>query len=891
MISNRREFNFSIIIPIYNTEEYLEEAIDSIIGQTIGFKDNVQLILINDGSTDSSEQICLNYRNKYPDNIVYKYKKNGGVSSACNLGLDFVCGKYVNFCGSDDKWGEHSLEAVYQFMEKHYDEIDMVSCRVIRFGSKTGKHPLDFKYEKTRVIDLNEKPDYVQLTDGNCFFKREVFEEKRLNEDLHYEEDALFIGEVLIEKLKYGVVKEAELYYRTRDDGTSLVQKTIEDKGRYLVSPKYFMQRLFEISKNKYGRVIPFIQYTVMYEMQWRFTEKLPENMIKEEIDVYYNILYELLQDIDDEVIYKQRHMNYIKKAYALKMKNGSDFFNKVRWEEGVAYNKADEKVYDFKRRKRFEIFTTNIIDNFIEVRGLTDIGALGIGFELYAQDSDGKKYYAKMKKFPKRDVISFTGDNIFDGTSFLIKLPVTSDKSYQFYVKLDNAEETVLQPLFGIFSRLNNRYAGSYFIDNKYIINYRKNKIGVFKYSKKMHLISEIRCLRGINKQHEKSAKIIAYHILCNLLKPFSKKKIWIVSDRLFKAGDNGENFFKYAVKRKESADKKIYFLIEKNCEDYKRIRKYGKVLSPYSLKYKILFLMSDKIISSHADAAVVNPFGSNGHLLNTLFNFDYVYLQHGVLPGDLSGWLNILNKNMRLFVASTRREYDSIINGYYGYSNREVALAGMTRHDALGITPIEKTVVFLPTWREKLAGKIMTEERNREYVENFSDNYYCKFYNSLINDERLIAAFKKFGYKGEFYVHPSFHKQTKDFIGNDTIKVGEQLADYEDILNKAALMITDYSSVAFDFGYQRKPIIYCQFDSDTWNENHFYNKGYFDYEKDGFGPVAYDLDSTVNYIIESLSVNCKIDDKYKKRADEFFEYDDHNNCKRVYEEILKID
>ena len=81
------KYRFSVVIPIYNVEKYLEETIESVISQDIGFKENIQLILVNDGSPDSSEDICLRYRELYPENIVYVKQKNGGVSRARNHGM------------------------------------------------------------------------------------------------------------------------------------------------------------------------------------------------------------------------------------------------------------------------------------------------------------------------------------------------------------------------------------------------------------------------------------------------------------------------------------------------------------------------------------------------------------------------------------------------------------------------------------------------------------------------------------------------------------------------------------------------------------------------------------------------------------------------------------
>ena len=88
-MSNKEEtnFNFSVVMAVYNVGYYLKEAIDSLINQTLSFEENIQLILVDDGSLDNSLEIAQAYQEKYPKNIIVLSKENGGVSSARNLGL------------------------------------------------------------------------------------------------------------------------------------------------------------------------------------------------------------------------------------------------------------------------------------------------------------------------------------------------------------------------------------------------------------------------------------------------------------------------------------------------------------------------------------------------------------------------------------------------------------------------------------------------------------------------------------------------------------------------------------------------------------------------------------------------------------------------------------
>ena len=147
------KYKFSIISAVYNVEIYLSEAIESIISQTIGFK-NIQFILVDDGSPDNSGRICDEYAAKYPDNIFVVHKENGGAASARNAGLPLVQGKYVNFFDGDDKLTPDTLSLVWDFFEKHNSETDVVSIPLMFFDGQTGSHSHNNKILMgSRVID------------------------------------------------------------------------------------------------------------------------------------------------------------------------------------------------------------------------------------------------------------------------------------------------------------------------------------------------------------------------------------------------------------------------------------------------------------------------------------------------------------------------------------------------------------------------------------------------------------------------------------------------------------------------------------------------------------------------------------------------------------------
>ena len=203
-------FKFSIVTAVYNVEAYLSEAIDSILSQDIGFIESVELILVDDGSTDASGAICDEYQHKYPENIVVIHKPNGGVASARNAGIAVARGRYVNFMDSDDKLTPDTLSSVYDFL------LSMIKRWILFLflfftSNKNEPHRLNYKYasDKAQVIDLTTHYSYVQMSSASAFFKKRSSERSYIRYlSLRYAEDSKAIMELLLENPQYGIVPQ-----------------------------------------------------------------------------------------------------------------------------------------------------------------------------------------------------------------------------------------------------------------------------------------------------------------------------------------------------------------------------------------------------------------------------------------------------------------------------------------------------------------------------------------------------------------------------------------------------------------------------------------------------------------------------------------------------------
>ncbi|MFL8712011.1 CDP-glycerol glycerophosphotransferase family protein [Clostridioides sp. GD02377] len=886
------EYKFSIVIPIYNVEEYLDCTIDSIINQeNINFKADIQIILINDGSPDNSEEICLKYKALYPNNIVYIHKENGGVSSARNEGLKFIKGKYVNFIDSDDKFDKNVLDKVYKFFECHYDEIDFVSIPLYFFELVEGEHGLNYKFEVSKVIDIFEEYKSIQLHSGSSFFKNEITKRFEFDKNLKYAEDTKFLTNILLEKCKFGVISDAKYFYRRRKNMSSAIQNGKNRKEWYNEYIINFSSYVLKYAKYKLGVIPKYIQYLVMYDLQWRVSvSNLSDDIFNDEEKIEFKKnLKTVLLDVEDSIIIEQKNIYIEHKLFCIKLKYGSQInISKIINANEIYYGINEKFIYklsNFKPRIDFLHVQDNqfVIEgflNYLDAFKDEDISVIAkCNSVIYTSEVLENVVY---DKFSLDEVI-------LQRKYFSIKIPLSNNmenRVIELFVK-SNGIEIKTKPIFNKFVRLYADIEKSYFIENGYCVVYHDSLFSVIKANNKSKIGREFRFIQELLKN--KKYKITLIRIISYLLKILKRNELWLFMDRVNEADDNAEALFKYALNRKDSIKK--YFVISKNSKDYKRISKIGKVIKFGSCKHKLFLILSDKMISSHIEDNIRCGLQSGGKYLKNLIDFKFIFLQHGITKDDLSSWLNKYNKNIDLFITASIQEYNSILEGKYYYDNNVVKLTGFARYDNLKDCN-KKQIVICPTWRRSLVSDINVENGERNYNENFKKSYYFEVYNKLINDIELIECARRCGYKIIFFPHPNVHQQIKDFKKNDYVVFKNAESSYNRLFCESSLFITDYSSVAFDFAFLKKPVIYYQYDREEIFKNgtHTYSKGYFDYNTMGFGEVCTEYKELVNLIVEYIENDCKIKDKYIERINKFYKYNDIENCKRIYDNITNM-
>ena len=566
----------------------------------------------------------------------------------------------------------------------------------------------------------------------------------------------------------------------------------------------------------------------------------------------------------DAEILDKSKYPLPVK-AYSLALKHGGAF---------------DAKLIANRVRIIADVIEFN--NDVILITGKSRIELLGDQYDIYVIDSKGNRFELAYQEASFNDYHGIDGTVFFKGCYFTVALPVKNGIDYGFVLKSkDSGVEKAVEMHASNFSNISTAKRNIFVYDN-HIIKYRDKKIKI----EKRTALKEYSEKKKFELMLKKARRNDLFAIRKKAEELKSGKPIWLIYDRTEKGDDNGEALFRFLMNCDEAKDINIFYAIAKDCEDYDRIKHYGPVIDMESEEFKIYFLAADKVISSQWAMWALNPFGKDSPYVQDMFGHDFVFLQHGITKDDVSDFGNKTKRNLRMFVTALRAEYDSIVNGHYGYTEREVKLTGFPRFDKLE-DKREKLIVVMPSWRGNLNLEPEMTKSGFKYSESFRDSEYFNFYNNLINDKDLLKAMQIAGYKGTFCIHPNFAKQTGDFFENEIFDIKEIPFSYQEMFSKGALMVTDYSSVAFDFAYMKKPVVYSQFDRDTFFEGHTYSEGYFSYEDNGFGPVCYDYDSTVDNIIGFIENDCKEPDQYRERVEKLFAYTDRNNCRRVFEEI----
>ena len=342
------EYKATVIVPVYNVERFLRGCLKSLTEQTIGFE-NIEVVLVNDGSTDNSEAVCREFADKY-DNVFLYSKENEGLSKTRNYGLARSHGKYIFFLDSDDKLRADTVKSVTDFFDTVYDEVDLVTYRIIQYY---GEKPVIVHYRyrtltKTGVYDLTD-PDnrFITQTNINICIKNRGEDNLLFDTTPNFRhEDEKYCCDILREKMKIGFCSDGEYIYN-RDNVDSIVSTKFSPENIFDTSMTFY-EKLFD----SFGRFVPtYYQGIVFNDLRWKLKDGklLPLHLSGEDWEKANIRIDRLLARIEEDTIVLHPSVSENRLFYWL-LRRPNSHPTVVCTDKGISIVSDGRKLYETKK-------------------------------------------------------------------------------------------------------------------------------------------------------------------------------------------------------------------------------------------------------------------------------------------------------------------------------------------------------------------------------------------------------------------------------------------------------------------------------------------------------------------------------------------------------------
>ncbi len=234
----------SIIVPVYNVQDYLEKCLDSLVNQTLK---EIEIIIVNDGSTDCSQEIIDDFALRFPEKIRSYRKKNGGLSDARNYGLEKASGQFIGFVDSDDYVSPQMYEEMFALAIKQGAQMVVCNLQKVNENGRVTQQLVQIPNMQEK-IELNKHLSvFSDLSYFACnkLFKSNLFKEKRFKVGVHFE-DIQLIPQLL---LNCEVIAQTQNYHYQYLERSDSITKTHTERGLDILSAVQDVEVVFAQSR------------------------------------------------------------------------------------------------------------------------------------------------------------------------------------------------------------------------------------------------------------------------------------------------------------------------------------------------------------------------------------------------------------------------------------------------------------------------------------------------------------------------------------------------------------------------------------------------------------------------------------------------------------------
>lgn len=811
-------------------------------------------------------------------------------------------GKYITAFGSGDTFTEKAWKTACSRAEK-FGSPAVVMLKKMMPDGLPGAFSADENFLQTEMIDLRRNYTIYPFYAAGTLIRTDCLEQIPIHPESGMETERRLMLDLCLAENQVLYVPEKSYYSGIEREGDIFLFRGIFRPEFYDRAFLDFWIPYFGELREKYGRIPMFVQCHAMFSISRRIQANLNnrnKHVIPEgrEEDIL-RLIGTVLQELDVRAVNNAYGISECKVSSDIKwvygiLRNGEEYRFAKSYNNGKYMYTAGSCVLGQIPSLRTNIQFMNYEDGRLEIDGTVHSVLFAMADRVFFEF---KHHVYRLGYNDRYALTKVFGVSISKNHSFHVTIPLgyCHNAMLGCYAEIGGEIIQIQFTYQSHFSRMSDRFMNSYWWfgpeDEPYLMTRSGESLKICSVKPEEHKKQEkklIREMRQVGLHEDRRALLfIAIRKAFFFYKKRKKKPIWMYLDKIYKGGDSSEYLFRYASAQKDNIQH--YYLIDRNATDYERLKKDGfKPLVRGSIRHRLVFLAADMMVISNSTVYAFNNFGMiNSSYIRDLPDFHVCCVQHGMSIQKIAVAQNRLRDNTRLYFCASKYELMNLqrpVYDYVGYG--ALKLTGVPRYDGL-INDDKKQILISPTWRMQAAAPVRTSEgEQRDYNPLFKKSPYFRVYNSLINDERLIEAAKKYGYRIKYVLHPIVSAQLKDFDKNDYVDIIPAVGDmsYETMFRESSLMVTDFSGVQFDFAYMRKPVVYLH----HRDIPEHYEEGTFFYESMGFGEICHDNDELIDLLTAYMADGCHMKEEYVRRADDFFHYSDHNNCERIYREMI---
>ncbi|MGN6610885.1 MAG: CDP-glycerol glycerophosphotransferase family protein [Angustibacter sp.] len=372
-----------------------------------------------------------------------------------------------------------------------------------------------------------------------------------------------------------------------------------------------------------------------------------------------------------------------------------------------------------------------------------------------------------------------------------------------------------------------------------------------------------ELQAMAYLRRQLRWRHVVRARHLLSRTERP-----LWLVGERPNKAQDTGLALFRHLREHHPELD--AYYVMDPEAPDFRNVAPYGNVLAHRSVEHIHATLKADRVLGSH-HPDFVYPLRTKR--FGRAVRATRIFLQHGVMG---TKWMvpnygkGVGDFRTDLFVVSSEREKQYIVSDF-GFDADEVAVTGLSRFDSLLADDVEKRrqLLILPTWRDWLQDE-----------EAYLASEYHERWSELLHHPRLRELEQQHGFEVVFALHPNMAQFTHLFSDAPARVVNFGELDVQHLLKSSAMLVTDYSSVGFDFSFLHRPVVYYQFDQQRFLGP---RGSHLDLDAELPGPIVFRVGALLSAIEAVAADDFAMAPEYVRRADRFITHRDRSNSARI--------